>query len=334
MLSPRQQLSRRAHQLLDGLLLLLVFWVSHMLRTQVAVWNPSIIQVPALREFFWIIAFVVPFTPIVLCLNGYYEHPLRKTMRQSLRQFVRALLWVGLMIGASVIFLKWRVHSRSVIVIFIVLAGAALLIKEQLIKGWLRKRLRDGRMKTRVILAGPEADLETVWARLPEFERSQMEVVARIDLATEPVKRLAELFRVHNVERVIFAAEHLHFHLVEEAVRSCETEGVEAWLSTEFLNTERAKPSFDLLGDQPMLVFRMTPANLTALLAKDIVDRVLALVLLVISAPFWIFAWIGIKLSSPGTTIFRQERGGRYGKPFLMYKFRTMNADADDPRVR
>ncbi|MFT5468525.1 MAG: exopolysaccharide biosynthesis polyprenyl glycosylphosphotransferase [Verrucomicrobiales bacterium] len=334
MLSPRQHLARRLHQLLDAVLLLFVFWLSHTLRAQVSNWNPTLIQIPEFREFFWILAFVVPFTPIVLCLNGYYEHPMRRTVRQSLSQFVRALLWVGLMVGASVIFLKWTVHSRSVILIFIPIAGAALLAKDAALKAWMLKRLRSGKMRIRVVLAGPDEDLDAVWTRLPEFERLQMEVVARVDLSKEPVKRLSGLFREKNIERVIFAAEHLHFYLVETAVRACETEGVEAWLSTEFLNTERAKPTFDLLGDQPMLVFRNTPANVTAMLAKEIFDRTLAAILLLISAPFLVVAWIGIKLSSPGPAIFCQERGGRYGKPFKMYKFRTMNLDADSPAVR
>lgn len=334
MLTPRQHLFRRLHQLLDAVLLLVVFWLSHALRTQISVWSPTIIQVPEFREFFWILAFVVPFTPVALCLNGYYEHPMRKTIRQTLRQFVRALLWVGLMVGASVIFLKWNAHSRSVILIFILLAGATLLAKDAVIRAWLKRRLRSGKMRIRVVLAGPDEDLDAVWARLPEFERLQMEVVARLDLSKEPVSRLAELFREKNVERVVFAAEQLHFHLVEKAVRACETEGVEAWLSTEFISAERAKPTFDVLGDQPMLVFRNTPANVTALLAKDIFDRSVAAILLLVSAPFWLVAWIGIKLSSRGPVIFCQERGGRYGKPFKMYKFRTMHANADSPEVR
>lgn len=334
MLGPRQQISRRIHQLVDAGLLTFVFWLSHALRSQIAIWNPSVVQIPEFGQFFWLLAFVAPFTPIVLYFHGYYDHPLRKTVRKSLSQFVRALLWVGLMVGGSVVFFKWGPKSRSVLLIFIVLAGATLLIKEALIKAWIRRRIRLGKMRIRVVLAGDDKDIDEVWERLPEFERQQMEVVARVNLSSEPVSRLTELFRNHNVERVVLAAEHLHFNRVEQAVRACETEGVEAWLSTEFLNTEHAKPAFDLLGDQPMLVFRMTPENFTALFAKDILDRALALVLLAISTPFLVFAWIGIKLSSPGPAIFRQERGGRYGKPFQMYKFRTMGADADAPEVR
>ena len=39
------------------------------------------------------------------------------------------------------------------------------------------------------------------------------------------------------------------------------------------------------------------------------------------------FAAIGIKLSSKGPVFFKQMRGGKYGKPFPMLKFRTMNVE-------
>ena len=43
---------------------------------------------------------------------------------------------------------------------------------------------------------------------------------------------------------------------------------------------------------------------------------------------------IGVKLASPkGAVIFRQQRSGRYGRPFTMYKFRTMDVDAESRRA-
>jgi len=59
---------------------------------------------------------------------------------------------------------------------------------------------------------------------------------------------------------------------------------------------------------------------------SDIIVSFLALIIL---APFLIVIGIIIKLSSRGEAIFKQQRAGRGGKPFVFYKFRTMKKDVD-----
>ena len=64
--------------------------------------------------------------------------------------------------------------------------------------------------------------------------------------------------------------------------------------------------------------------------AKRTVDLLGAAVLLVLSAPVFLFAAIAIKLATPGPIFFRQWRTGFRGERFLLLKFRTMREDADD----
>lgn len=329
MLGRRQEFNLQLHQLLDSVLLFCAFAASHAIRWHATSWFEITQPIRPFHEFLWVIAIVVPFTPVVLEMHGFYNHPLQKKLKDSLRQLTQTGVWMGLIIGGCIIFFKWVADSRAVLLLFAMSSAALLLIKEAVLKAWMRRQIQLGNLRIRVVLAGTDSDIEAVWEQLPQTSRDQMEVVGQIDLTENPAERLAELFRERNVERVILAAEHLRFKLVEEAIRACETEGVEAWLSTDFLRTDHAKPKFDVLGGLPMLVFRMTPEDYWALLAKNVLDRVLALGVLILSSPIWLFAYVGIRRSSPGPVIFRQERGGRYGKPFMMYKFRTMCLDAE-----
>ncbi|MEM1294363.1 MAG: sugar transferase [Verrucomicrobiota bacterium] len=329
MLGRRQEFNLQLHQLLDSVLLFCAFAVSHAIRWHATGWLEITQPIRPFHEFLWVIAIVVPFTPVVLEMHGFYNHPLQKKFSDSIRQLIQAGLWMGLIVGGCIIFFKWVADSRAVLALFAASSAGLLLLKETVLKAWMRRQVRIGNLRVRVVLAGAHSDIEAVWNQLPEISRDQMEIVGRVELEEKPADRLAELFRERNVERVILAAEHMRFKLVEEAIRACETEGVEAWLSTDFLRTEHAKPKFDVLGGLPMLVFRMTPEDYWALLAKNVLDRVLALLLLILSSPIWLFAAIGIRRASPGPVIFQQERGGRYGKPFLMYKFRTMSMDAE-----
>ena len=76
---------------------------------------------------------------------------------------------------------------------------------------------------------------------------------------------------------------------------------------------------------------------------KRCLDVVLAVLLLILSAPLQILICVVIKLLSPGPVLFRQTRTGQNGKLFLIYKFRTMDEEqkgtcscitrADDPRI-
>lgn len=63
---------------------------------------------------------------------------------------------------------------------------------------------------------------------------------------------------------------------------------------------------------------------MVAVLAKRILDILVASVALVIIAPLLVAIGILIKLDSQGPVIFRQVRIGKDGRPFVMYKFRTM----------
>ena len=63
---------------------------------------------------------------------------------------------------------------------------------------------------------------------------------------------------------------------------------------------------------------------------KRVIDIVISLIGIIILLPVYIFTAIGVKLSSKGPIIYKQERIGLHGKPFLMFKFRSMYSDAED----
>lgn len=78
----------------------------------------------------------------------------------------------------------------------------------------------------------------------------------------------------------------------------------------------------------------VAPAHLDlgSRIVKRSFDLVVGVLSLLIGAPLLIGSAIAIKLSSPGPVLFRQERIGRDGKPFVMYKLRTMRLNAEEAR--
>lgn len=62
---------------------------------------------------------------------------------------------------------------------------------------------------------------------------------------------------------------------------------------------------------------------------KRICDCLIAAVLLVIFSPLFLICYIAVKREDGGPAIFKQERIGRFGRPFYIYKFRSMKLDAE-----
>ena len=62
---------------------------------------------------------------------------------------------------------------------------------------------------------------------------------------------------------------------------------------------------------------------------KRILDCIAAFVALIAFSPLFLFCYIAVRREDGGPAIFKQERIGRFGRPFTIYKFRSMKMDAE-----
>ena len=85
-----------------------------------------------------------------------------------------------------------------------------------------------------------------------------------------------------------------------------------------------------MVGDDPV---EITARSSVAGTAKRLLDIVGATVGLIVLSPILLLAMVAIKFTSPGPAIFRQTREGRGGKPFTIFKLRTMVIDAEQKQA-
>lgn len=329
MLGRKQEINLQFQQITDGILLVICFWLAYVLRI---IGGPIVgldWEIPQFGEFRWILFVLMPFGPIMLEMQGFYKQTLRKEFFRSLHQMLWAAVWVCLLLWVCMVFLRLSVPSRAVLLIFAGLAAGALLVRERLTMFYLRKRAESGRLRENVLLAGVPLDMNLFKDRLAPEQLLELNIVGQVDIENEPVSVLVEALHKHSVSRVIFVGGHSHLIRLQQAIGACEIEGVEAWLLADFIKTSIAQADFDVFGKHPMLVFRTTPAVSWALLVKRVIDWLGALILMILTSPLFLFAAIGIRITSPGPIIFRQVRAGRHGQPFTMYKFRSMHTDAE-----
>jgi len=328
----KQEFNLQLYQILDALLLAFAFWTAYVLRQLGAVWF-ALDRVGPFSECQWIVFVIMPFGPILLELHGFYTHPLHKNIGKSLTQMASAALWLALLLAGCFVFFRVPVPSRAVLLLFALIAPLLLTIRERALIAFFRRSARSGSRREPVLLAGNPNDICAFRQSLSQVQLIEIDIVGEIDIERQPISQLIDAMHRHSANRVIFAGGHSHMDRLQQAIGACEIEGVEAWLVANFIKTAIAKPTFDVMGTTPMLVFRTTPSVSWSLLVKDLIDRVGSFALLILSLPFWLVAFAGIKLTSPGPVIFCQQRGGKNGRPFTMYKFRSMITDAEMRRA-
>jgi len=329
----RQEIHLQFNQIIDALLLGAVFWLAHFVRYNGIVILDNLWAIDDFSKFAWMLAIIMPFGPFMLEIQGFYIYPLEKTVWKSLRQMSAGGFWLLVLLSCSVIFLRLDVPSRSVLILFAIFAPLALLLRERIFAGLYLRSLRRGRVGEEIVLAGERQSMQEVLNAFTPSQRLEIRVVARVDLESDGIERLVEALHRHSVGRVVLAFKQSNLDKVQRAIEVCETEGVEAWLNADFIHTSTARPSYEMMARRPMLVFRTTPDLSWTLLMKSVVDRVGAAVGLAVCLPIFAVVAIILRLTSPGPVFFRQQRAGLYGRPFEMWKFRTMCVDAEEQRA-
>ena len=112
-----------------------------------------------------------------------------------------------------------------------------------------------------------------------------------------------------------------------------ESSSVELSVAAEVQGVTPRRIHPRVLGRRLMLSVQPGRRSLPGRWAKEVIDRIAAAMLLVVLLPVLLVIWILIRLDSSGPALFKQTRVGIGGRPFTMYKFRTMVVGAEEMLV-
>jgi exopolysaccharide biosynthesis polyprenyl glycosylphosphotransferase len=317
------------HELLDACLFAVSFWLAYLVRSDGRIIDFfHLDDVSPFDAYVWLYLILIPAAPLILEAQGFYNRPL-----YSSRATTAWLLFKGcLLTTLGLILTLFLFHSgiaRLVTVLFGAISFLLLFVKEELLRRAFRSELARAKYRRRFLLVGSPEETAHVRAELRTKSPEAMHVVAELDLNKTSVEGLVELLHEHSINGVIISAKRSFFDQVEAAVRACELEGVEVWLMADFFKTQISRTSFDDFYGQSIMVFRAVPEASWASVAKQLLDFFgAAALLLLFGIPLAIVALL-VKLTSPGPIFFRQQRSGLNGRPFTLYKFRTMVTNAE-----
>lgn len=140
---------------------------------------------------------------------------------------------------------------------------------------------------------------------------------------------LDRILEKHDFDELIVALEPHEIGFMPAVLASAGKAGIRLSLIPFFNDYIPSQPAMEVIDRTRLIDMRATPLDhLGWALVKRAMDIVGSLVLILLSSPIMLVVAIGVKLSSPGPVLFRQERVGRGKKPFKMYKFRSMRVNA------
>lgn len=123
---------------------------------------------------------------------------------------------------------------------------------------------------------------------------------------------------------------------VQRVVTDCERMGVPFALPLPLLRFERSRPTDPMIGLKTSLDgyvhFSPVAAKPYQARLKRLMDVTASASAMLLLSPLLLAVALGVKLSSPGPVLFRQERVGMHGRLFGMLKFRSMYSDAEARR--
>ncbi len=182
---------------------------------------------------------------------------------------------------------------------------------------FLRAIERDPRMRTRIVAIVPVGG-EKRCAELPE------------DLVKGDSANLEEVVREDSVDMLILASHILSHTETVALVVFCEQHLVRFSMIPDLFRMMTSKMDFQMIGSVPIVgVGRWPLDQVWNRMLKRIMDIVGGLVGMILSVPFILVSAIVIKCESKGPVFYAQERCGRRGKTFRIYKLRTMRTDAE-----
>ncbi|HPU12321.1 MAG TPA: sugar transferase [Aeromicrobium sp.] len=228
--------------------------------------------------------------------------------------------------------------SRGYIAVALPIGLVSLLGSRWAWRRWLRKRRAGGDFLTGVLVVGNELSAQRISAVFAADPGSGYRVVGRWDPDTfvrgndvNPKSIHPGLHDAvaHNGATAVMITDPQS--LGTQGVRSLswELDGVEILVSPHFVDVSPERVALTYLSGEPVIRLDEPQFARAGGLAKTTFDRVIALLLIVVASPVLVAAAIAVKVSSPGPVLFGHQRVGKDGKPFTMWKFRSMRDGAD-----
>ena len=284
-------------------------------------------------------------------LSGMHGNPFRRHRSQEVGQVLLTTL-LGSLVLFFVLILDDAISSytqyyQSLLVLFAAQAVAVLALRLPLTTRTV-KRVHKGEIGFNTLVVGcNDAAMNTVREIRALRRNPGFRFVGLIHVGGETcrpldgipcvgsVDRLTELVAEYEVEEVILAVRSSDHGELESIIGKLEGTRVGIKIIPDIYDILSGLVRMQSLFGAPLIAIRKEIMPAWQVAIKRTMDVVVSAIALLLLMPLFVVIAAAVKCSSRGPVLFHQERVGRWGKPFLIHKFRSMylNSEEQGPQL-
>ncbi|HEX7078755.1 MAG TPA: undecaprenyl-phosphate glucose phosphotransferase [Candidatus Eisenbacteria bacterium] len=310
--------------------------------------------VPPARDYLWFGAVLTPVALLVLRSLRIYRSARTARLSQELVALLQGMAIVTALAALGSYFLRGEL-ARSVLLLFAIVASAALVVSRVLIRAGLRSLRLSGRNRRHVVIVGTGPMAVEVARKMETHADYGFQVRGLVSVEPEEVgltvmgipvvgavTDLPELVERIGVELVYLALDRSEHEAELEALERLSDSTAAVRLVPDLARAFTLNASVEDFDGTPVVLVTESPDQGWNQVFKRAFDLAFAAAGLLVLSPLLAALAIWVKLDSPGPVLFAQDRVGLNGRRFRMLKFRTMVPEAeargaqwtrkDDPR--
>ena len=255
----------------------------------------------------------------------------------------------SIMLLVVLVFFYRRLFYSRIIFIYAGIMIVVLLTVARVVRNMIMARMRQAGMGVdRVLIVGAGEAGRTVMRNLMAQPELGYRVIGFLDdnpgkntdigpiMALGPVDNLFAVTQQYAIDQVIITLPWQYHRKIVHLMTECGRVGAQPRVVPDLFQLSLGSVDVEAINGIPLISLKQTSLTGLNLAVKRAFDLVLTVIALICIAPLWLVIAVAIRLDSPGPVLFSQPRAGRYGKPFTVFKFRSMyvNAEAELEKLR
>ncbi|MBR6610329.1 MAG: undecaprenyl-phosphate glucose phosphotransferase [Oscillospiraceae bacterium] len=337
MIKKNQKIINILNMLSDGIIIFLSYFVSLFIRFVVMKGTISLIL---WRYPYTLVAVLYSLSMVFFyyAMKMYGSYRFKAVGAENLT--IVTINGIGVMSLMAVMYLlRLADFSRSVLMIYWAVSTVAIILKRFIVRKILHHYRRLGYNQKHVIIVGnghhafqyiedlkrnPQLGI-TVDGYVSKYQKEGL------GKCLGSYEELETILRENDIDELIVALEPHEIHFMKYVISCADKEGVRLSLIPFFNDFFPTHVRMERVGKSKLIDMRATPLdNLMAGAVKRVIDICGSVFGIIVLSPVMLITAIGVKLSSPGPILFKQDRIGLNKKPFKMLKFRSMRVNTTE----